>query len=64
MKRLVWFEACGAAWEAFNQEKRIKRWRRDWKVDLIERSNPDWNDLWPELMGLNVDGPLAYLQGR
>ena len=30
----------------------------------IKKTNPDWDDLYPELMGLNVIGPLSHLQGR
>lgn len=45
VKRLVWFDPVPTLQEAFEQEKRIKRWRRDWKIALIERSNPQWEDL-------------------
>jgi putative endonuclease len=31
------------------REKRLKRWRRDWKIELIEKSNPKWRDLWPDI---------------
>ena len=43
--QLVWSEAYDDVREAIAAEKRIKRWRRAWKVQLIERSNPDWSDL-------------------
>lgn len=43
--RLVWFDGAGTMDDAFTAEKRIKRWRRDWKIVLIERSNPHWQDL-------------------
>ena len=42
---LVWSEAYDDVVEAIAAEKRIKRWRRVWKVKLIEASNPDWRDL-------------------
>jgi putative endonuclease len=45
--RLVYAEAFTDPREAIAQEKRVKRWHRQWKIDLIERSNPDWNDLYP-----------------
>lgn len=45
VKRLVWFELCTTMPEAIASEKRIKRWNRDWKKNLIERDNPDWRDL-------------------
>ncbi len=43
--RLVWFEMHGDMDIAFTREKRIKNWKRDWKVQLIKGENPDWNDL-------------------
>ena len=43
--RLVYAERIDSPLEAIAQEKRIKRWRRAWKIALIERANPDWNDL-------------------
>jgi putative endonuclease len=45
VKRLVWFDATDTMENAIIAEKRIKRWRRDWKVALIERDNPQWEDL-------------------
>ena len=47
--RLVWFEAFGDITSAITREKQIKRWRRDWKIELIEGVNPDWNDLYSGL---------------
>ncbi|HTG37793.1 GIY-YIG nuclease family protein [Sphingomonas sp.] len=45
VKRLVWFETTETMETAIAHEKRVKRWRRDWKRNLIERNNPDWHDL-------------------
>ena len=45
VSRLVWFEQFESIEAAIAQEKRIKRWRRDWKIALIERDNPAWRDL-------------------
>lgn len=45
--RLVYAESFDDPDEAIAQEKRIKHWRRQWKIELIERANPDWNDLYP-----------------
>ena len=64
LKRLVWFQWFEDARDAIDFEKRLKRWRREWKFRLIEEENPEWDDLWPELMGQNDIGPLSYLQGR
>ncbi|ATY33414.1 GIY-YIG nuclease family protein [Sphingomonas psychrotolerans] len=43
--RLVWFETGESMEGAIAREKRLKRWRREWKRNLIERENPAWNDL-------------------
>jgi len=42
---LVWFEAHETMESAITREKRIKEWKRGWKLELIERLNPDWRDL-------------------
>ncbi len=47
--RLVWYETHGDILEAIRREKRIKKWPRAWKINLIEAENPDWRDLWREL---------------
>jgi putative endonuclease len=44
--RLVWFECYDDPVSAIAWEKEIKKWRRDWKIALIERDNPDWLDLY------------------
>jgi putative endonuclease len=44
--RLVWFEVYDGAVTAITREKDLKKWRRDWKVRLIEESNPNWDDLY------------------
>lgn len=49
-KRLVWFEQYGEIELAIRREKQVKEWRRAWKIELIEASNPEWNDLFPSLM--------------
>ena len=43
--RLVWFEAHRDINEAIQREKSLKRWPRQWKINLIERENPHWEDL-------------------
>ncbi len=47
--RLVWFEAHELFELARLRERQLKKWRRDWKIDLIERDNPHWIDLYPRL---------------
>jgi putative endonuclease len=64
LKKLVYYRWFGDVAEAIAFEKRLKRWRREWKFALIEKTNPDWDDLYPELMGWDIIGPLSHLQGR
>jgi putative endonuclease len=45
VKMLVYFELHDDMYEAIVREKRIKKWNRAWKIELIERGNPDWRDL-------------------
>jgi putative endonuclease len=44
--QLVWYETHNDVMEAIRREKAIKKWRRDWKIALIEAENPDWWDLY------------------
>jgi len=48
--KLVYFEQHGDIINAIIREKQIKKWRRDWKINLIERNNPEWRDLYYELV--------------
>jgi putative endonuclease len=60
-KTLVWFEPHSTMAEAILREKRIKGWRREWKLNLIEAGNPGWRDLsegWFEV----PEGPLSWTQ--
>ena len=45
VKLLVWFEQHATMESAITREKRIKKWNRAWKLELIEAGNPDWRDL-------------------
>ena len=45
VSRLVWYEVHERIDEAIAREKSLKKWRRDWKIALIEDMNPDWSDL-------------------
>ena len=47
VNRLVWFQGFDDLRNAIDHEKRIKHWRRDWKIKLIEASNPNWDELHP-----------------
>jgi putative endonuclease len=46
VNRLVYFEMFSDIGEAILREKRLKKWRRDWKIALIEETNPEWVDLY------------------
>jgi putative endonuclease len=48
---LVYFEQHGEMFEALTREKQIKKWKRAWKINLIEKDNPAWRDLWGDLQG-------------
>ena len=49
--RLVWFESTPDVALAIQREKQIKKWRRAWKLEMIERENPDWRDLYETIAG-------------
>lgn len=49
--RLVWFQPFMLVAEARDREYQMKKWRRAWKINLIERENPDWDDLYSTLIG-------------
>jgi putative endonuclease len=49
VKLLVWFEQHATMESAIQREKRIKKWNRAWKLQLIEAANPDWRDLAEDL---------------
>ena len=44
--QLVYYELHGEIMSAIRREKQIKKWNRSWELELIERQNPDWRDLW------------------
>ena len=62
VKRLVWFERHESIVPAIQREKSLKRYPRQWKINLIEQDNPNWDDLFPVL--LSEDGPLSHLSWR
>lgn len=49
LDKLVYFEKFEIEEEARLREKRMKKWNRDWKIELIEKENPDWTDLYNNL---------------
>jgi putative endonuclease len=50
INKLVYFENTTDINGAIIREKRLKKWKRQWKIELIEKSNPEWNDLYDELV--------------
>jgi putative endonuclease len=50
VKTLVWYEVHDSRQTAFQRERQLKKWKRAWKVQLIERQNPSWGDLANELV--------------
>jgi putative endonuclease len=51
LDRLVWYEMHDNAESAIVREKQLKKWNRLWKIQLIERTNPEWCDLYSEIVG-------------
>ena len=51
VKMLVHFEEFGEVRLAIQRETRLKKWNRQWKIELIEKSNPDWSDLYDTVRG-------------
>ena len=47
---LVWYERHETMESAISREKAIKKWERAWKIEIIEGSNPEWRDLYPEII--------------
>ena len=48
-KRLVYFEQTEDVHSALEREKQLKRWKRKWKIELIEKDNPTWRDLYDDI---------------
>lgn len=49
--RLVYYEQTEDARSALRREKQLKNWKRQWKIDLIEKENSNWDDLYERMMG-------------
>ena len=52
IKKLVWYKQCGNWEDAVKWEKKLRWYKRQWKINLIEEINPEWNDLWLQINGL------------
>ena len=51
VKMLVWYEQGDSMEAVIRREKALKKWSRQWKLDLIEIQNPEWRDLWTQIVG-------------
>ena len=52
-KNLVYYEWFTQIKDAIGREKQLKNWHRQWKINLVEESNPDWRDIYQDLLGNN-----------
>ncbi len=50
LHQLMWYELHATMASAIQREKRLKKWKRAWKVELIEHGNPDWTDLYDTIL--------------
>ena len=50
VKSLVWFEGTSSIETAIQREKQVKNWKREWKIALIEKANPEWSDLYETIL--------------
>lgn len=57
VKTLVWYEQHATMEHAIAREKALKKWNRVWKLELIESANPEWRDLWQDIV---EDSPGAH----
>ena len=58
VRTLVWYEQHENMDSAISREKAMKKWLRKWKLTTIEKTNPHWHDLWPEIIG---EAPLPVV---
>ncbi len=49
LKKLVYYEVIDSIVDAIKREKQLKKWKREWKISLIEENNPNWEDLYDNL---------------
>ena len=62
LKRLVYFEVFSRVEDPIIREKRLKKWNRQWKIELIEKLNPNWDGLYNKLVEKNDSVVLITLQ--
>jgi putative endonuclease len=59
--RLVYYQGFGEVGQSILYEKRLKRWRRDWKIRLIEEDNPMWADFYVERLTPSGSTPCPWV---
>ncbi len=66
VNKLVYFEETDNVFEAIKREKQLKKWKREWKIRIIEEMNPEWKDLYFEYGGeeLELEINKDYLDSR
>lgn len=62
--QLMWFETHGEITTAIQREKSLKRWRRNWKINLIEQTNPHWQDLTHVFLGPEANAEASGAKGK
>ncbi|MCF7845868.1 MAG: GIY-YIG nuclease family protein [Candidatus Peribacteraceae bacterium] len=60
VNKLVYYEEFDDIEEAIRREKRLKKWNRAWKIQLIHEKNPSWKDLYHETFEWDLDGKSAF----
>jgi putative endonuclease len=63
VKMLVWYEQHATTESAISKEKAMKKWLRQWKLAAIEKTNPYWHDLWPEIIGAETPAVVPAKAG-
>jgi putative endonuclease len=61
--RLAYFELHADMISAITREKQLKKWNRAWKLRLIQKHNPHWQDLWQEIQSEEASPPNAFVGG-
>jgi len=58
--RLIYFEQFSTAEAAIQREKQLKKWNRRWKIELIEKTNPNWDDLYEGIAAGHITDSLTH----
>lgn len=64
LKKLVYLEQFANSYDAISREKQLKHWNRIWKVQLIEKNNPTWHDLYEKYFDINDQEFFSWIRGR